>query len=364
MENVSQLILRNEARLPAGSMLLINPPRDALAQQLLRADRAVRCVTQDFGDWRWLQETGADVAFEAVPTLEGKEQTVVLFLPREKDRLTMLLHAISNSLGPQARLWLAGENRGGIKSSPRHVRLQFSRVTALDNARHCGLFEASGPAPTRPFDLADYSTTWSMSYAGREIALRSLPGVFAHGRLDKGSSLLLDELEKLNPQGEVLDFACGCGVVGLALLSAAPRAQLTLLDSSALALEASRLSLEANGLKAELLASDGLAEVSGRYDWIVSNPPFHRGVASDLETAREFFRQAGTFLAENGRIVVVFNRHLPYLKWLNQSFDVVACLTENGEYTVIMAGVRRKSGTRLNKRAAPGSLRKGKTEFS
>lgn len=364
MENVSQLILRNEERLPAGSLLLINPPRDTLAQQLLRADRPVRCVTQDFGDWRWLQETGAEVAFEAIPSVEGKEQTAVLFLPREKDRLTMLVHVLANRLGPQAKLWLAGENRGGIKSAPRHVLSQFGRVTALDNARHCGLFEASGPAPTRPFALADYSVGWSMHHAGREIALRSLPGVFAHGRLDKGSSLLLGELERLNPQGEILDFACGCGVVGLALLSASPRARLTLLDSSALALEASRLSLEANGLKAELLASDGLSEVSGRYDWIVSNPPFHRGVASDLEIAGEFFRQAGTFLAENGRIVIVFNRHLPYLKWLNQSFDLVECLAENGEYTVIKAGARRKSGTKSNKRAAPGSLRKGKTEFS
>ncbi len=150
MENVSQIILRNEARLPAGPLLLVNPPRDALAQQLLRADRPVRCVTQDFGDWRWLQETGADVAFEAIPTLDHKEQTVVLFLPREKDRLSMLLHALADRLGPQSKLWLAGENRAGIKSSPRHVRPHFSQIVALDNARHCGLFEASGPQPARP----------------------------------------------------------------------------------------------------------------------------------------------------------------------------------------------------------------------
>ncbi|MCW8871034.1 MAG: methyltransferase [Xanthomonadales bacterium] len=364
MENVSQIVLRNEARLPAGPLLLINPPRDALAQQLLQADRPVRCVTQDFGDFNWLSATGAEVAFEAVPSLDGSEQTVVLFLPREKDRLTMLLHAIADHLGPQAKLWLAGENRGGIKSSPRHVRPWFSRVTALDNARHCGLFEASRPTPARPFDLADYSATWSMRYAGRKVDLCSLPGVFAHGRLDKGSALLLAELEKLNPQGEILDFACGCGVVGLALLSVAPGAHLTLLDSSALALESSRLSLEANGSTAELLPSDGLAEVTGRYDWIVSNLPFHRGVANDLDIAAEFFRRAGTFLAENGRIVVVFNRHLPYSKWLNQSFDAVERLAENGEYIVIVAGVRRKSDKRLYKRAAPGSQQKGKSKSS
>ena len=51
MENVSQILLRNEAKLPAGPLLLINPPRDALAQQLSRVERPVRCVTQDFGDF-------------------------------------------------------------------------------------------------------------------------------------------------------------------------------------------------------------------------------------------------------------------------------------------------------------------------
>jgi len=361
MENVSQIILRNEARLPTGPLLLINPPRDSLAQQLLQADRPVRCVTQDFGDFAWLSATGAEVSFEAVPGLDGSEQSVILFLPREKDRLAMLLHAIADRMGPQSKLWLTGENRSGIKSSPRHVRQWFSRVTPLDNARHCGLFEASEPARARPFDLADYSATWSMRYAGRELTLCSLPGVFAHGRLDKGTALLLDALEKLNPQGQILDFACGCGVVGLALLTAAPRACLTLLDNSALAIEASRLSIEANGFEARLLPSDGLGEVTGRYDWIISNPPFHRGVANDLDIAAEFFRLAGTFLAESGRIVIVCNRHLPYSKWLSHSFDTVERLAENGEYVVIQAGAWRRSGKQPSKSAAPRSQRKGNT---
>ena len=292
------------------------------------------------------------MAFEAVPTLHGNERWVVLFLPREKQRLAMLLHALADAMAPGSTLWLVGENKGGIKSAPRHLRKFFDRVTALDNARHCGLLEACGPTPEQPFTLAQYLTAWSTHYAGREIALRSLPGVFAHGRLDPGTAMLLEVLERLRPQGRILDFACGSGVVGIALLAAAEHSSLTLLDSSALAIESSRQSLEANRLRAQLLPSDGLAELAAAspapYDWIVSNPPFHRGVASDLDVAADFFRCAGTFLTENGKIVIVFNRHLPYSRWLHQRFDAVERLAENDEYVVIQARVLRKSGKRTS----------------
>jgi 16S rRNA (guanine1207-N2)-methyltransferase len=169
-----------------------------------------------------------------------------------------------------------------------------------------------------------------------------LPGVFAHGRVDKGSRLLLDSLEKLRPEGKILDFACGSGVIGCALLAAGARVELTLLDVSALALEASGRTLSLNGMKAALLPSDGLSELEGRYDWIISNPPFHRGVSNDLEIAEKFFAEAGTFLTENGRIVIVCNRHLPYASWLQNHFDRVERLDENSDFVIIQAGKPRK----------------------
>jgi len=347
LEAVSQVILRNESRLAAGSVLLVNPPRDILVRQLEREGRNVRCATQDFGDCRWLDAAGAAVAFGAVPEPDGSESTIILRLPREKELLHMLLHATGDRMNPAATLWLVGEKRAGIKSAPRQLKQYFQQVTALDSARHCGLLAAAGAVVERPFDLADYTLDWSASHAGRDLRLRSLPGVFAHGRLDRGTALLLEVLERLRPKGRILDFACGCGIVGTALLAADESSQVTFLDSSALAIESSRLTLAANGMRGEVLPSDGLTEVRGRYDWIVSNPPFHRGVASDLDTATWFFQAAGTFLAENGKIVIVFNRHLPYLRWLHSSFDRVDRLAESEEFSVIQASRpigRGKSG--------------------
>lgn len=337
MENLSQIIERNLQRLSEGNIELVSPRPDDLFRKIANESRHIRLSSGSRSDYSRLAAMGANVHFEAVPDPDTKPDHAVLVLPREKHKLAMLLHALACCLAPGGKLWLAGENRAGIKSAPRLLKRFFGRVEKLDNARHCVLFEASGPAATEPFDLAAYENHWRLDRPGGELGLVSLPGVFAHGRLDKGTALLLEAIDGLRPSGHILDFASGCGVIGLSLLHADPGVELTLLDDSALAIEAGRRSLHANDMNARSLPSDGLSELDGRYDWIVSNPPFHRGVGNDLETAQAFLRGAGTFLSEKGKILVVFNRHLPYSGWMRESFGKVDCLAQNREFTVMQA---------------------------
>ena len=337
LEKVSQVILRNLDRLPPGAVTLVNPEADELFGQIAGQERPVRLSTGSHGTFRRLQALGADVRFEAAPTNGKAEGNAILVLPREKDRLDLLLQAIIATMNPGGRLWLVGENRAGIKSSPRILNRHFECVKKLDSARHCGLFEASLPVSHGNFELGAFAKQWRTELAGMETELVTLPGVFSHGRLDAGTALLLDAMQSLKLNGNILDFASGCGVVGVTALRMAPASRLTLLDDSALALEAGKRSLAANQLEAVSLPSNGLAELEGRFDWILSNPPFHRGVRDDLGIAADFFRQSGTFLTEKGRILVVFNRHLPYEGWLRDQFKNVSRLASNREFTVIEA---------------------------
>ena len=114
---------------------------------------------------------------------------------------------------PDAALWLVGENRAGIRSSARYLDAHFGSFEVIDKARHCALYEAREPRLQRPFELADYLTAWSLRMDGEDLKLLSLPGVFAHGRLDRGSELLLNSLWQLRPAGRLLDFACGYGLL-------------------------------------------------------------------------------------------------------------------------------------------------------
>lgn len=337
MERVSEVLLRNVGRLNPGAVLLVNPPRDALFSRLQSSGRNISVSSQDFGDYRWLETAGAEVSFDLIPAITAETCTVVLKLPREKDLLEMMLHLIASGMPPQARLWLVGENRAGIKSALPRLKKHFRQVTKLDNARHCGLFEATEPVSTRDFRMQEYEKSWQAEFCGQSITLTSLPGVFAHGRLDKGTAMLLEVLEGLRPKGKILDFACGSGVIGLSLLSSTSAREVTMLDASSLAMESARRSLARNTRKATLLPSDGLSELSTVYDWIISNPPFHSGVESDLNVSADFFRRAGTFLKENGRILVVFNRHLPYSHWIREQYANVEILASSNEFSVLQA---------------------------
>ena len=337
MEATSQVILRNRQQLDDGPLLLVDMPADGLASKLSDAGRAVRGSNQDRGVFRTLSANGIATSFEPVPRAERDEKQVILRLPREKERFALVLHALAASMNANARLWVVGEKRSGINSAPRLLEQRFSSIEKLDTARHCCLFEASSPRKCTPFHLDDYATSLQVETGLGRLKLCSLPGVFAHRRVDEGTALLLDTLKDCAVEGDVLDFACGNGIVGISLAAAPSRPRLTLLDSSALALQATQRSLVLNACTARLLASNGLNEVDGAFDWIVSNPPFHRGVDNDLDIAADFFKRAGTFLKTDGKIGVVFNRHLPYERWARDRFRFVHRMAQSRDYTVIMA---------------------------
>ncbi len=339
---VSQLILRNAEQFRTGQVLLINPLRDSCCSRLSQDQRQVSVFTQDFADYNYLNSSGDMAEFGLIPSVASTAQDIVLILPRERERLEMLLHALSSSMPPQSILWLAGENRSGIRSSMQRLSPYFQTVSKVDSARHCTLFRACDPTPLNPFDLERYKKTWSLTFEGTRINIVSLPGTFAHGKLDKGTRLLLDTLEELRPGGQVLDFACGSGVIGLSLLHLHPVTGLTLLEVSAPALESARYSLRVNGMEATVLASDGLSHLEGRFDWIISNLPFHRGIRNDLDIARNFFSHAGNFLTGTGTILLVCNLHLPYIDWLRDYFTRIEVVRTGWGFKVILAtGIRK-----------------------
>ena len=90
-----------------------------------------------------------------------------------------------------------------------------------------------------------------------------------------------------------------------------------------------------------------------RYDFIVSNPPFHahgRGDRPDI--GRAFIAAAAAALNPGGRLWLVANRHLPYEAVLDANFGSVRTVAQQQGFKVIEA---MKRDERDVPRKAPAS---------
>ena len=72
----------------------------------------------------------------------------------------------------------------------------------------------------------------------------------------------------------VLDLGTGSGAIALALAHAAPQARVLAVDESEGALAVARANAERLGLAVDCVQSNWFANVQGRFDLIVSNPPY------------------------------------------------------------------------------------------
>jgi len=358
-----QIICKNFARrehVAAG--LWINPEPDSSWREVAGHCDKLNLFCQDYGGFSLHQQSGAQVTFGAFPERQQTFDWIILSLPRQKALLQMLLDCTKGLLAAGGTLWLAGENKAGIKSADKLLKKHFGRVQKLDNARHCTLFEAAEPSIEQPFDSAEYLEVWTTQVfptqvskvvpAGKVLEIASYPGVFAHGHLDAGSLLLLETLADQHIDGSVLDFGCGSGVIGACVAAQLKAhhearheaqkadwhaARVTFLDTSALALHACEETLSRNNLKGTLLASDGLASVEARFDLILSNPPIHSGLKTDNHLSMQLLANVEKHLQPNGRLIIVANRHLPYENWLSDKFKKVNELSANQNFKVLCA---------------------------
>ncbi len=339
VHSISQIITRNLHRHPqCNNGLWINPEQDLTWCEAANSCTSLTVLCQDYGGFRFHQQAGADIQFAAYPFEENATyQWIILNLPRQKALLRMLLECAADLLADDGVLWLAGENKAGIKSVDKVLKTHFARVTKLDNARHCTLYEAGSPLRQQSFKPATYQEKWLLSCGGSDLKVASYPGVFAHGRLDSGTALLLDKLAGMDFSGDILDFGCGAGVIGACIAAHNKDVNVTFLDTSALALKACEETLAANQLDGHIVASDGLSEVKGSYDMVISNPPIHAGVRTDNRMSMRLLESVQEHIKPGGRLILVANRHLPYEGWLSQNFQRLVGLAENSHFKVIVA---------------------------
>lgn len=354
----SQLLIRNIELFDEGDWLIINPAdayigNDLEAQPITFLHQYFDIFSQSVSGMNSVQFDSRDVASKAYgfnveaqsglhthhfcPFLPNDKvyTDILIHMPKAKAQLSLLLAMAIPSLSLDGRIHLVGENKGGIKSANK-ILAEFGDVEKVDSARHCSLLTCHVNAAVKRF-LPD---NWhqEIDYQLNDVTwpIYSLPGVFSHGELDNGTKLLLEKIpQRFN--GSVLDFACGAGVIGSYLVKQSPQLKATLSDISALGLYCAARTAELNNQTFSLVASDGLKGISGRFNHIVTNPPFHTGIKTDYSITHDFIVGVGQHLLPKGSLYLVANRFLPYPGLLAAQFSPVHTLAQDTQFSVYYA---------------------------
>ena len=159
----------------------------------------------------------------------------------------------------------------------------------------------------------------------------SYPGIFADGRIDEGTALLLANLPPLPAGSRVLDYGCGSGVIGATALAQQPDLTLDLIDTDTVALEAARENVPG----AHVIAGTRLSDAGkAKYAAILSNPPLHEGIAEDHAHLAHLVADAPSRLASGGILQMVVQRRVPLDRMLADHFASATVVAETGRYRV------------------------------
>lgn len=332
MDPRSEVLLR-QAHLFEGNLLLAGLPADDLLGRL----PAAHGWSWHAGEQAQLETRFAGRCHFGIAPAAARFDAAVLFLPKSRELTDYLLQALA-ALLPGAMLYLVGEKRAGIERASKQLAA-FGKPRKLDSARHCQLWQVTVEQPPAQPDLELLAQPFSLELADGPLRVISLPGVFSHGRLDRGTALLLQHLDNL-PVGHLLDFGCGAGVLGAVLKRRYPQSQVSLLDVDAFAVASSRLTLAANGLEAEVLAGDGIHAAPLGLAAILSNPPFHQGVHTNYAASEQLLREAASHLQPKGELRLVANNFLQYKPLIEQHLGSCQTLAEAGGFHIYQASKR------------------------
>ncbi len=331
--------LARNTELFAGRVGLLGLPLAELPEVPLGQSPLV--VTEHAGIAARLEQSGGVAVrfgYQLAESDLSSVDTLAVFVPKAREALAMHLELARSLLSPHGQLVLVGEKREGIAGAARQLQTLAPDARKVDSARHCQVWQARLPEVETAFEPESWLKWHQIDRAGTRLQVAGMPGIFSDGRLDEGTARLLDSLAERPVKGSVLDFACGAGVIGAWLHSRwADIGAVDGVDVQAQAVFCARNTYQRNGVGGQILASDGLPEGLGRYQTIVTNPPFHSGVHTDTSMTEIFLKQARDHLEPGGELRLVANRFLPYRELIETHLGPCEVLSEDSRFTVYQA---------------------------
>ncbi|GLT17206.1 ribosomal RNA large subunit methyltransferase G [Vibrio zhanjiangensis] len=199
------------------------------------------------------------------------------------------------------------------------------------------------------FSIADSSkklavdplTKWQVD--SHNFELSNLPNVYSGEKLDQGARFMLDYLPKDLNTKRVIDLGCGNGVLSVKLGIDNPNVRITCVDESYMATTSAQTNLLNNlGKQRDITCItnnclDGFE--SDTAELVICNPPFHQQQAITDHIAWQMFCDAKHVLCNDGKLLVIGNRHLGYDVKLSKLFgkSKVKLIASNKKFVILQA---------------------------
>jgi 16S rRNA (guanine1207-N2)-methyltransferase len=341
------LAARSEA--PAGTLVVIGDAYGALTlgsadagatgirvhQDPLAGERALAANARDAG------LSDAFRSFERTAELVAGARVVLLRLPRALDELDDIAALIAAYAHPDVTVYAGGRIKHMTPAMNDVLRRSFTSLDVTHARQKSRVLIARGPSAGR--DPRPQRRTHDLAGLSDSLVVCAFGGTFAGTSVDIGTRFLLDQLAAARPSadGDVIDFACGTGVIAVWLARRHPDVHVIATDQSAIAVASARATAEANGVgdRVSAVRDLGLGDrPDGSASFIALNPPFHSGAAVPATTvAAPMFADAGRVLAPGGELWAVWNSHLQHRPLLEKLVGPTRQVARNAKFTVTVS---------------------------
>ena len=127
--------------------------------------------------------------------------------------------------------------------------------------------------------------------------------VFSKKYLDFGTRTLLESIDINNIKGDVLDFGCGYGPIGI-IIKSKSNCYVDMIDINNRALNLAKKNATLNNVSANIFESDIYGNISKNYDYIITNPPIRVG----KEILYKILFGAKEYLKKDGHLIFVIHK--------------------------------------------------------
>jgi 16S rRNA (guanine1207-N2)-methyltransferase len=334
-----------------GEIVVIGDEYGALTLGAVDAGAAGIRVHQDpLSGERALAENARAVGygdrFRSLP-LEGalveSARVVLLRLPRALDALDDIAQLIAAHAHPEVVVFAGGRIKHMTLAMNDVLRRSFTTLDISHARQKSRVLIARGPHDGG--DPQPRSAVHDAPGLSAPLTVCAFGGAFAATGIDIGTRFLLEQLAAADPlpigRGEVIDLACGTGVVATWLALRHPERQVIATDRSAVAVASTRATAAANGVgdRVQVSRDLGLAQqADASATFIALNPPFHAGTAVPMSgVADPLFAEAGRVLSSGGQLWSVWNSSLQYRPALERLVGPTRQIARGAKFTVTVS---------------------------